>query len=184
MHKQLKLFLVANSLFILAVGMLGPLYALFVQDIGGDILVVGASWSIFMIISGLGIFLMGRIQDKIKKDKSFILIGYGLMSLGFLGYFFISNVMQLFIVQILLGISMMIQTPVLDSFYTKYLERGKFASQWAVWEGMYFVIMGIAALIGAFFVKIFGFKNLFLVMFFLSLIGLFVALQLKEKNEY
>jgi len=87
-------------------------------------------------------------------------------------------------VQILFGISMMIQTPVLDSFYTKYLERGKFASQWAVWEGIYFVIMGIAALIGAFFVKVFGFKNLFLVMFLLSLIGLFVAMQLKEKNEY
>ena len=71
MHKQLKLFLIANSLFLLAAGMLGPLYALFVKDIGGDILVVGASWSIFMIVSGLGIFLMGRIQDNIKKDKYF-----------------------------------------------------------------------------------------------------------------
>jgi len=91
MHKQLKLFLIANSLFLLAAGMLGPLYALFVKDIGGDILVVGASWSIFMIVSGLGIFLMGRIQDNIKKDKSFIIVGYGLMSLGFLGYFFMNN---------------------------------------------------------------------------------------------
>ena len=182
MHNQLKLFLTANSFFLLAAGMLGPIYALFVKDIGGDILAVGVSWSIFMIVSGLGIFFMGKIQDKIKKDKFFIISGYGFMSLVFFGYIFVSNVIKLFIVQIVLGISMMIQSPVLDSFYTKYLEKGKFASQWAAWEGMYFTITGVAALVGAFLVKLFGFKILFWIMFFLSLVSLALATQLKEKK--
>ena len=180
MHKQLKLFLAANSFFLLAAGMLGPIYALFVKEIGGGVLVAGSSWAIFMIVSGLGIFIMGGIQDNIKKDKLVIIIGYALESLGFLGYFFVSNVIHLFMVQLLLGISMVIQTPVFDSFYTKYLEKGRFASQWSAWEGMYFTITGVAALIGAFLVKIFGFKVLFLIMFFLSLIGLIVASQLNE----
>ena len=40
----------------------------------------------------------------------------------------------------------------------------------------------LAALIGAFLVKMFGFKILFLVMFSWSLIGLLIATQLKEKE--
>ena len=183
MHKQLKLFLISNSFFTLAAGMFGPIYAIFVNQIGGDILAAGSAWAVFMIISGLGTLLMGKIQDKLKKEKPVILIGYALQSLGFLGYFFVSNVMQLFIVQILLGISLMIQLPVFNSFYTKYLEKNKLAFQWAAWEGMYFTITGIAALIGGFVVKIFNFKFLFLMMFGLSLIGLLIATQLKE-NEY
>jgi len=182
MHKQLKLFLTVNSFFVLATGMLGPIYAIFVQQVGGDILAAGTAWAIFMITSGIGILFMGKLQDKIKRDKPVILIGYALMSLAFLGYFFVSNVMQLFLVQVLLGISIVVLTPAYDSFYTKYLEKGKFASQWAAWEGIWYLVTGIAALVGAFLAKVFSFKTLFLVMFFTSLIGLFLSIKLKEKR--
>ncbi len=184
MHKQLQLFLIVNSLFVLAMGMFGPIYAIFVQKIGGDILAAGTAWAVFMVVSGVGILLMGKIQDKIKKDKLSIILGYALMSLGFLGYYFVSNVKQLFLVQILLGLSTVVLTPAYDSFYTKYLEKGKFASQWAAWEATWYTVTGVAALIGAFLVKIFSFKILFLVMFFTSLIGLLLSTQLKEKNEH
>lgn len=100
MHKQLKLFLIGNSFFVLAVGMLGPIYALFVKKVGGDALVAGTAWAVFMVISGLGVLIMGKIQDNLKRDKPMILIGYALQSLGLIGYYFVSNVAQLFIVQI------------------------------------------------------------------------------------
>lgn len=169
---------------MLAIGMFGPIYAIFVQRIGGDILAAGTAWSIFMIISGVGIILMGNIQDKMKKDKPFIILGYTLESLGFLGYFFVSNVKQLFLLQVLLGIATVLKTPAYDSFYTKYLEKGKFASQWAAWEAVWYIATGIAALIGAVLAKLFDFKILFLVMFLTSLIGLLLSTQLKEKNEH
>ena len=183
MHKQLKIFLMANSFFVLATGMFWPIYAIYVQKIGGDILDAGTASAIFMIVSGAGILLMGRIQDRLKRDKPAILLGYALMSMSFLGYFFVSNVKQLFLVQILLGISSVVLTPAYDSFYTKYLEKGKFASQWAAWEGQWHIITGIAALVGAFLAKIFDFKALFLVMFLTSLIGFFMSICLKEKGN-
>ena len=124
MHKQLKLFLTANSFFVSAMGMFGPIYAIYVQKIGGDILATGTAWAIFMITSGVGIFFTGKILDSIKKDKPAIILGYTLESLVYLGYFFVSNVKQLFLIQILLGISQVILRPASDSFYTKYLEKG------------------------------------------------------------
>jgi len=182
MHKQLKIFLVVLSFFILAGGMFGPIYAIFVVDIGGDILVAGTAWAIFMIVSGIGIFIMGKIQDKLKRDKPIIISGYTLISLGFLAYFFVSNTTQLFLVQILLGLGTMVVVPARDSFYTKYLEKGKIASQWAAWESLWYILGGIAAILGSFFAKIFGFKALFLLMFLLSLVGLVVATQIVDKK--
>lgn len=182
MHKQLKLFLAANSFFVLAAGMLGPIYAIFVKEIGGSILDAGSAWAVFMIISGIGMVLMGKVQDNLKREKPMMMLGYSLQSLAFLGYFFVSNITELLIVQIFLGISMTIQFPAFNSFYTKYLEKGKYAFQWAAWEGMYFTLTGIAAFIGAFIVTIFSFRFLFLLMFGLSLIGLFLSTQLQEKK--
>lgn len=182
MHKQLKLFLAANSFFIIALGMFGPIYAIFVQEIGGDILAAGSAWATFMITSGIGIFFMGRIVDKIQKEKEILMTGYALTSLGFLGYYFVSNIYHLFAVQILLGLGYVMIDPAGNSFYTKYLEKGKIASQWSAWEGSYFTLTGIAAIIGAFLVKLFNFRILFLIMFSTSLIGLILSTRLEDKK--
>ena len=182
MHKQLKLFLWMETFFISAFGMLGPIYAIFVQKIGGDILAAGTSWAIFMIVSGVGIYLMGKYHDRVQKDKLFIILGYSLVSAGYLGYCFVSNVMELFALQFLLGLGTVTLVPATYSFYTKYLEKGKFASQWAAWDSLYKGLQGVMALVGAFLAKIYGFRVLFLTMFLLSLIGLVFSIQLRDKK--
>lgn len=182
MHKQLRLFLAMETFFVLALGMLGPIYAIFVQGIGGDILDAGISWAIYMIVSGMGIYIMGKFHDKIQRDKLFIILGYSLVSIGYLGYYFVSNIIELFMVQVVLGLSSVISVPAMYSFYTKYLEKGRFASQWATWDALYKGLQGVTALIGAFLAKTYGFKALFLAMFFLSLIGLAFAAQLEDKK--
>ena len=75
MHRQLKVFLASNSFFVFAMGMFGPIYAIFVQEIGGDILTAGSAWAIFMITSGIGIFIMGKIVDRIQKEKPILMLG-------------------------------------------------------------------------------------------------------------
>lgn len=183
MHKEIMLFLGATSFFEFAMGMLGPIYAIYVQNIGGDILAVGTAWSIFMIVSGVGIYFMGQIEDRIKNDRKEIILGYVIMSIGLLGYIFVSNIYQLFVIQVILGISTVISTPAKDSFYTKYLDKGKYDSEWAAWEGSWYTVTGLAALGGAYLVKVYNFQILFVVMFVLSIVGLILIIQLKDKNE-
>lgn len=182
MHKQLKLFLVADSFYVLAMGMLGPIYAVFVQRIGGDILEAGTAWALFTISSGIGVFLMGRFQDKIKKNMIFLRVGYLMRSLGFLGYYFVSNIIQMFLLQVFLGFAGIITMPAAYSFYAKHVEKNNLASQWSAWQGIWDTGQGIAALIGSFLAALYGFKILFLVMFFVSLISFFIVLNLKEEN--
>ena len=105
MHNQLKLFLVGNSFLALAMGMFGPIYAIFVEQLGGTVFSAGAAWSVFMIITGIGILLSRGLHDKYRKDKAFMIISYVLRSLSFLGYFFLDELWQLYAVQVLLGLS-------------------------------------------------------------------------------
>ena len=182
MHKQLKLLLVMETFFVLALGMFGPIYAIFVQKIGGDILDVGTAWSIYMIISGVGIYIMGKVYDKLKRDKLFIILGYFLVSASYLGYYFVSNVAQLFFIQVITGLSSVICVPAMYSFYSKYVDKRRFASEWAAWDSLYRILQGVMALVGAFLAKVYGFKTLFLSMFLLSLIGLGFATRLKDKK--
>ena len=180
MHKQLKILLPADSFYVLALGMLGPIYAVFVQQIGGNILEAGTAWALFMITSGVGIFLMGDIQDRIKNNKLFLVAGYLMRSLGFLGYYFVSNLVQMFLLQVFLGLTTITIMPASYSFYSKHVEKKNLASQWAAWQGIWDGGQGIAALIGSVIAAFYGFKTLFLVMFSISLMSFVISINLKE----
>ena len=60
MQKALKILLMASGLSILAGGLFGPIYAVFVEQIDGDLLTAGTAYAIFAIVAGVIIFLVSR----------------------------------------------------------------------------------------------------------------------------
>ncbi|MBU0635740.1 MFS transporter [Candidatus Micrarchaeota archaeon] len=182
MRKWLKTLLVADSFAALASGMLLPIYAIFVGQIGGDLLDASSSWAVFAIIAGILIYVMGRWEDKHKHYARLMFSGYLLRALAFLGYFFVSNTTELFLVQIILGISAAVLTPSYDALYSSYLDKGKYATEWGAWEGMTLVVEGIAALMGGAIVFYFGFSVLFLIMFLTGLLGALISIRLMSKK--
>ncbi len=178
MNRVLKFLLFADGFSILAVGMFGPIYAIFVERIGGDILTAGGAYAAFSITAGILLFLISRWEDHVKHKEKLVVLGYALGSIGILGYLFISAPIHLFVVQIILGMAGAIGSPAYDAIYSRCLDRGRFASEWGMYESMEYIVTAIAALFGAFVAAFFGFQSLFLIMFFLSLVGLFISLRL------
>lgn len=183
MNKELKILLTSFSLIILAGGLFGPLYAVFVENIGGGLISAGGAYSFFSISAGVLMFLMGKWEDRVKHQEKLVVVGYLLSSFGFLGYLFIDRPIELFIVQIILGVAEAMWMPAFDSLYTRNLDKGKFASEWGIWDSLYFIIGGISAAAGGVIAKMYGFKFLFVVMFLLSLSGFVVSLSLLIKNK-
>jgi len=183
MHQELKKLLFSSSLFILAGGLFGPIYAVFVQNIGGDLLTAGTAYAIFSIVAGVLMFVISKWEDHVKHQEKLVVIGYGLACLGFLGYLFVKKPIDLFMVQIIFGISTAISSPAYDGLYSQHLDKGKFASQWGLWEGMDWVVTGIAALLGGFLASMYGFHSLFMLMFIISLVGLVCSFSLLKKKR-
>ena len=183
MKKELKILLTVSGISRLAAGLFGPIYAIFVEDIGGDILTASGAYGAFAVSAGLLMLLCSHFEDRIKRTEYLIIASYGLSAVGFAGYLLIERPIHLFIVQIIFGISESIGTPAYDGMYSHNLEKGKFISQWGLWDGMSWFTTGISAIAGGFIAAEFGFPILFYVMLSLAIVSFgFSFLLLRTKK--
>jgi|SRR3989344_3242067 len=170
---KIMLFIEAMSMF--SGGLFFPIYAMFVEQVGGNILDAGLAASAFLISTGVLVFIISRWEDRMKHQEKMYLLGYLLTAFGYFGYTFVTNRMELFMVQIFLGMSSAIYIPVRDSLFTKFIDRHHEASEWGDWEGEAYVIPAIAAVLGAAVAFEFGFKSLFITMSVITFIGFFLG---------
>lgn len=183
MQKELKILLFSSALFMLAAGLFGPIYAVFVEEIGGDLLTAGLAYAAFSISAAILIFFISKWEDRVKHQEKLVVFGYILSCTGFLGYLLIQKPWHLFIVQIIFGIGEAIGTPAYDGLYSGHLDKGKFVSEWGLWESMQWIVTAVAAAVGGFLANVYGFRFLFVVMLGLSIIGLVVSLSLVVKKK-
>ncbi len=181
MNKILKTLLRIDFLSIFSLGLLGPIYAIYVFQIGGDILEVSGAWAAYLFTIAIVMYIMGKLGGRQKFQNYFIISGYGIRSIGIIGYLFVTNPFTLFLVQVMIGIGAAVSTPAYDSIYSSNLDKGKYASEWGVWESMNNVSLGLSALAGGAIASFFGFNALFIAMFAISLIATAYSLRLLKK---
>ena len=183
MKKELKILLAAYSFSTFAFSMLAPIYAIFIEKIGGGILEASYAISIFTFMSGLLIFLMSRWENRLKHNEKLLTIGYLILSVAFFSYMFVSRPWHIYIVEVIFSFGIATLAPVYDGLYSKNLDRGNSISEWGNWEGMGYIISAFAALAGGFLTNYFGFQVLFFVMFILSLIAVFISLGIASNKN-
>lgn len=183
MQRELRILLLSSALFLLAGGLFGPIYAVFVEEIGGDLLTAGTAYSVFAIAAGIIIFFLSRWEDHIKHQEKLVIIGYALSCMGFLGYLLIRKPLDLFMVQIIFGVGEAIGVPAYDGLYSRHLDKGKFISEWGLWESMNYLVLGVSAAVGGFLAKLYGFRFLFVIMLILSVLGLIVSIFLVVRKK-
>lgn len=148
MREKLRILLIAESFFILSVGLLLPIYAIFVQKIGGDILEASGSFALFSFSMGVVLFFISRWEDHVKHIEKMIILGYLIEFIGITGYLFVSKPSHLFLVQIVLGIGVAIENPAWDALYSRFLDKKRTASGWGLYETSDYVLTGVAAIGG------------------------------------
>lgn len=169
MRTSFKILLFADAITLFAGALLGPIYAIYVQKIGGDILEASGAFAVFSLVSAVLIFIIGRFEDRVKEQELLIVAGYAIIGFGYFGYLFVETPLQLFLLQGLLGVGIAIELPAIDSTYSKHLDHRRSAYNWGAWEAMNRLTLGAGALVGGGIVTMFGFPTLFVVMGALSL---------------
>ena len=168
---SLKILLATNGLILLTGAMLGPIYALFVERIGGSILDVGIAGSIFALVAGITTIISGKYTDKIKESELIIVFGYLLLGVGFFLYSKVNSIYTLFLVQIIIGFGEAVYSPAFDSVYTKHMGKKVTGKLWGLWEGMNYFVIAAGSVSGAFIAFNYGFNALFFIMSSISVIS-------------
>ena len=181
LNLSLKILLITNGVILLAGAILGPIYALFVEKIGGNILDAGITGGVFALAAGITTIISGRYADKIKENELIVVLGYFLLGIGFFLYSKVDSVKTLLLVQILIGFGEAIYAPAFDSVYTKHMEKKAIGKLWGLWEGMHYFVAAGGAILGGFVAFRFGFNALFLTMAIISILSALYILFLPRK---
>lgn len=184
MNRILKLLLFIIYLWFISDGLLGPLYAVYSEKIGGSVLDIAISWSIYMIVSGILHFIFGSLADKLNKVKEFLALGFLIATIGAIGYIFITDTIGLSIIQVILGIANALGSSTWDGLFSRNIKKNNHATMWSLYEGGYSILVGISAIIGGLIVLHAGWITLFIIMAILDAIGFCIIFIMNENAEY
>lgn len=167
--KKIKNTLLFIQVFnITASNLLGPVYAVYVKKIGGNLLTAGVAYAISMAVIGTLIVVSGRFASKYHTEKLQLIIGYTLAIFVAFGYMIIRTPFELFLLEILAGLSIAISQPAFSGIYSSRAEVGKHTSSWGDYLGMAYWAAAAASLYAGYVSQRFGFSSLFISMMILN----------------
>lgn len=141
-----------------------PIYAIFVQKVGGDILDAGYAMGIFLITDGIFTMLIHRFKWTPKQRLFLMIFGWFVWLGGICMYLFISNIMTLFLAQFLTAVGNAIADPVFDQELAEHTDKDIAGAEWGFFEGSRSLLDGFAAILGASIASYFGFSALIYIM--------------------
>jgi len=183
LSKALRILILSNSLVLTSLAMLSPIWAIYVQKIGGDILEVGAGAGVFALTTGLVVLIAGKVGDHTKRHRGIVSIGYLAIATGFLLYTVVNSVPMLLVAQVIIGFGVAVYSPSFDAIYSKHLDPKNAAWAWGAEESQEYFSQAIGAFVGSLIVFKFGFIPLFLIMAGLSIFSAFYSYFGLEEHE-
>lgn len=178
MNIKLRLLLFASVFGNLSSALLGPIYALFVLNIGENILVASISSAVYTIVFALLTTFMGRLGDTRFNKEKMVFVGYLILTIGDLLFIFVQKATDLYLLQALMGIGGAIVAPAWEALYSLALDKGKESREWSYWNASIGVAASFGAVTGGLIVSYYGFKILFIFMAAFHLISAIVAASL------
>lgn len=173
-----KILLIASSLWYFGEGLFGPLFAVFAERVGGDLLDITWAWAAYLMATGVFYIIVGRLFNHSPYKKHLMVLGYGLNAVLTFCYLFVHNTQQLFFLQIGLGIAEAISTPIWDALFAAHLDDKESTFHWSIANGHTHFVSGIAIAIGGLIANYISFDALFITMGIIQCIATFIQASL------
>jgi predicted MFS family arabinose efflux permease len=186
-NKFVRTLILSDFFLFFSVGLLAPIYAVFIlKNITGRLDVIGYAVSFYWIARVVLVIPFSVIMDKIKgefDEYSFMILGTGLMSIIPLFYIFVSEPWHIYLLQLLNGAANSMAVPAWRIVFTNHIDRRITGFEWSLEDvGVGLATAGSAAL-GALIADRLGFNALFISVFFFGAISTAILFALKGKKK-
>lgn len=183
MSKSARILIWSSNFWNFADGLLGPLFAVFAQNVGGNVLDIAWAWGVYLIVTGVFIVIVGYVSDRIPK-LPILFAGYILTAILTFGYLFVTTPSQLLLLQAAMGIALALTNPTYMSLLGRFSrEGGKEGTTWGWADGRDKIATGLAVFAGGLIVSTWSFEALFLIMGTLQLVATaFIAILFKSEH--
>lgn len=171
MNKGARILIWSSNFWNFADGLLGPLFAVFAQKIGGNVLDIAWAWGAYLIVVGICIVIVGYASDRVAK-LPLLFAGYIFTALLTFGYLFVKTPMELFVLQAAMGFAIALSNPTYMSLLGRFsIDGGNEGTTWGWADGRDKIATGLAVFIGGLVVSTWSFEVLFVIMGTLQLVA-------------
>jgi len=180
----IRFLIVSDTMLIGAAGLIGPIFALFVEDfiIGGDEAVAGIAAGVYLFSRSLLQIPVAHFLDKIRGEKDdfwCMFIFSVLMAIIPLLYLIIETPFQLYAVQFILGFFSAFTYPAYMAIFTRHIDKDKEGTEWGVYFTLTDIASALLAVIGGYLAVSLGFPALIVVVVILSVFGALMLLPIR-----
>ena len=168
----LKTLFVYNGVFVFASGLIGPLYAVYVQRFDSNVSSISLSWAAFLLSTTFFLSILSRYGDRIKNKKILLQFGFLIRAIAWISYIFVGDIGALILVQMLLGLGEALGTPSFEALFAEHLDKNRHIKEYSEWKLIVNGASGLAVIGGGFLVQKMGFNILFISMSVLAVVTL------------
>jgi len=159
-----KLLVSSFTLSVFSEGIILPIYAIFVQQVGGGILEASGTMATFLITEGIFTMLVHRLHWSRTHRILLLILGWAIWTVGVGLYLIVSNILMLFLTQILTALGNALANPIFEQELAAHTDNNTAQFAWGFFEGANSIAQGIAAVVGGVIAIKFGFSALIWVM--------------------
>jgi MFS family permease len=176
MNPVIKLLILSDFIIWTSYQLIIPIFAIYVVTSlqGATIEVVGIATAVYLISKSIFEVPFGIYIDKKKGERDdlfFAIGGVFISALAYVLFAFVTNTMQLYGVQALLGFAAAMAYPGWYSLFTHHIDKGKEGFEWSLYDVLLGIGMAASAAAGGFFAERYGFDMLFFVVAGLVVLG-------------
>ena len=180
--KDFRWLTISQSISILGAGLVFPFYILFIKEVGTNFTEFGIAYGIFTISSALVHKLIGKWCDRFGNKIFLVISSFG-TALLFLIFPIVTNLWQVYFIQILLGIFGAMQKTSEKTIVANFTNSHGRGEKIGVYHGWLAIFSGIAVIIGGYLADLFTLEIIFYIgSIFLFISGL-IILKLNENRK-
>lgn len=187
-NKIVKYLILADIAFWTGWGLVTPVFSIFIVEKiqGGTALVVGIATAIYWLFRSLLVLPSGKLLDKYvgeKDDYLFLVAGDFIAAMVLFGYMFATYPWHIYLLQVFYGISMAMSLAGWRAIFTRNIDKGKEASEWALDDTLLSFGTAGAGIVSGLLVTELGYSYTFLIAGILGLVSVLVLLCLRKDIE-
>lgn len=176
MNPIIRLLIISDTIFVGAVGLLGPVFALFIEDFikGGNAAVAGLAAGIYLFTKSIFQIPIAHYIDKTRGERDdFWLMFIFTVLIAFIPllYLIITTPPQLYIVQFVLGLFTAFTFPTYMAIFTRHIDKEKEGTEWGIYFTLTDLTSAAFAAVGGYIATVQGFPTLIITVVIVSFIG-------------
>ena len=180
----IRFLIISDTIIVGAAGLLGPIFALFVEDfiVDGNAAVAGVAAGVYLFSRSILQIPIAHLMDKIRgeKDDFWFMFTFSIFfSIVPIFYLVIHTPLQLYVVRFVLGFFTAFTHPAFMAIFTRHIDKGREGTEWGVYFTLTDITSAALAIVGGYVAVSAGFPVLVIAVVLISLLGSLLLLPIR-----